>query len=163
MSGCGSVWAMFWGHEQCCGAGHRMAGRWGRAWLRLVSALVGGCLTLTGVAACSDEEADPEPENAPVVGVDVDGDAAGDGDDDERGGGDVEEYEHPVPGPDFDEDGQAGAEAAAVYFAELYSYVYATADFEAWDEISDSECGFCLVTKQQVAEIYDSGGYADKG
>jgi len=142
-----------------------MAGRWGRAWLRLVSAFAGGCLLLGGVVACSDAEAGPEPEDTPVVdtSVDVDGDAAADGDEDELGGDDVEEYEHPVPGPDFDDEGQAGAEAAAVYFAELYSYVYATADFEAWDEISESECGFCLVTRQQVAEIYDSGGYATKG
>src|SRR5690625_1752220 len=162
VSGCGSVWAMFWGHEECGGAGHRVGGRWGRAWLRLVSAFGGGCLLLGGVAACSDAEADPEPEDTPVVdtSVDADGDAAADGDEDELGGDDVEEYEHPVPGPDFDDEGQAGAEAAAVYFVELFHYISASGDFEAWDELTESDCDFCTVARSQVEELYVSGGYS---
>lgn len=119
-------------------------------------------MLLGGVAACSDAEADPEPEDTPVVdtSVDADGDAAADGDEDELGGDDVEEYEHPVPGPDFDDEGQAGAEAAAVYFVELFHYISASGDFEAWDELTESDCDFCTVARSQVEELYVSGGYS---
>jgi hypothetical protein len=37
----------------------------------------------------------------------------------------------------------AGAEAVAVYFLELYAYVYATNDLAEWRDLSHPECIFC--------------------
>lgn len=159
---------MFWGHVQGCGAGQRAAGRRRFVLVRLLAGLAGGSLVLAGVAGCDGAEADPDPGpvEPPVVGSTTeDGANAGDDDsgvDEDDGASGPQEYEHPVPGPDFDDDGQAGAEAAAVYFLELYSYVYATGDFEKWSATTATDCGFCSATVEHVSEIYSEDGYATK-
>ena len=160
---------MFWGHVQGCGAGQRAAGRRRFVLVRLLAGLAGGSLVLAGVAGCDGAEADPDPGpvEPPVVGSTTeDGANAGDDDsgvDEDDGASGPQEYEHPVPGPDFDDDGQAGAEAAAVYFVELYSYLYATGDFEAWDELTTDECNFCSGVRERVDAIYTGDGYAITG
>ncbi|HLS25864.1 MAG TPA: DUF6318 family protein, partial [Beutenbergiaceae bacterium] len=85
---------------------------------------------------------------------------------DDQSGGSADEppgpqdYEHPEPGEDIDDEGQAGAEAAAVYFVELYSYVYATGDFATWDEFTTEDCNFCAGVRERLEAHYDEGGYA---
>lgn len=156
---------MFWGHVHGCGAGQRAAGRRRFVLVRLLAGLAGGSLVLAGVAGCDGAEADPDPGpvEPPVVGSTTeDGANAGDDDsgvDEDDGASGPQEYEHPVPGPDFDDDGQAGAEAAAVYFVELYSYLYATGDFEAWDELTTDECNFCAGVRERVRSLYHEGGH----
>lgn len=45
-----------------------------------------------------------------------------------------------------------GAEAAAVYFLELYAFVYATNDLAEWAALSHPDCEFCASVAQGVAE-----------
>src|SRR5665648_1058481 len=56
----------------------------------------------------------------------------------------------------------AGAEAAAVYFLQLYPYVYATNDLTEWRELSHAECVFCasVITnvEEQIADSHHSDG-----
>jgi hypothetical protein len=56
----------------------------------------------------------------------------------------------------------AGAEALAVYFLQLYAYVYATNDLTEWRELSHPECIFCasVITnvEQQASEEHWSDG-----
>ena len=134
--------------------------------------LAGGVLVVAGLVACNSAEADPEPEpTTPALPetteadsqpdpVDPDDEAEAESDELDENPQGPQEYEHPVPAAEIDDDGQAGAEAAAVYFVELYFYVYATGDFEAWDELSAKACGFCEVVRTDTAEIHGDGGYA---
>jgi hypothetical protein len=46
----------------------------------------------------------------------------------------------------------AGAEAVAVYFLELFSYVFATNDLTEWRELSHPECIYCADVIRQVEE-----------
>ena len=57
----------------------------------------------------------------------------------------------------------AGAEAAAVYFLQLYPYVYATNDLTEWRELSHAECIFCAsvianVEAQIASQERSTGG-----
>ena len=147
------------------------AGNGVRIWVwrvgrRLPLMLAGGVLAVAALVACNSAEADPEPEPAaPTVTETTETDAAepdeetaleATADDDPPG---PQDYEHPDPGGDIDDDGQAGAEAAAVYFVELYSYVHATGDFETWDEITTEDCNFCAGVRERLGDHYDEGGY----
>lgn len=82
----------------------------------------------------------------------------------------------PTPAPDasvkpdrpaaMDEVSSAGAEAVAVYFLELYAYVYATNDLTEWRELSHPECIFCAsvitnVEEQVAAGYYSVGGISN--
>jgi len=133
----------------------RLRSRWSMRWRRW-AALGGAALVAAGLAGC---EAQAGPEEVPELPADTEasGPEPEEPENEQKHG--PQDYEHPVPGPDIDDDGQAGAEAAAVYFVELYSYVYATGDFEAWDELTTEDCDFCSVVRQSVAEIYASDGY----
>lgn len=69
----------------------------------------------------------------------------------------------PTPPDAMRRDDVAGAEAAAVYFTELYPYVYATGDLAEWKAMSHSECKFCAsvvenVEKLRAAEQHLEGG-----
>ena len=69
----------------------------------------------------------------------------------------------PEPPAAMGEVSAAGAEAVARYFLDLYAYVYATGDLEAWRELSHPECIFCAsvmegVVSQQSAGKRTSGG-----
>ncbi|HLS26252.1 MAG TPA: hypothetical protein VK063_10305, partial [Beutenbergiaceae bacterium] len=87
--------------------------------------LASGVVAIAGLGACNGADAAPEPD--PTTPVAPEPEPAG-GDDesaDDQSGGSADEppgpqdYEHPEPGEDIDDEGQAGAEAAAVYFVEL--------------------------------------------
>ena len=52
---------------------------------------------------------------------------------------------------------EAGAEAVARYFLDLYAYVYATGDLEAWRELSHPECIFCTSVMEGVAAQQSAG------
>jgi hypothetical protein len=59
--------------------------------------------------------------------------------------------------------GTAGAEAFAVYFLQVYAYVYATNDLTEWRELSHPECIFCdsvigNVEQQASDERWSDGG-----
>src|SRR5690625_372977 len=161
-SRCGSLSGMLRGEPHRGGAGNGVRTWVWRVGRRLPAMLAGGALGMAGWVACNSAEADPEPEPAaPTVPESTETDAAeldeASADDDLPG---PQDYKHPEPGEDIDDDGQAGAEAAAVYFVELYFYSYATGEFEAWDELSTEECGFCEVVRSDIVEIYTDGGYA---
>ena len=68
----------------------------------------------------------------------------------------------PVRPAAMDQVSAAGAEAVAVYFLNLYPYVYASNDLTEWKALSHAECVFCAsVTdhvKKQVAEGHRSTG-----
>jgi len=51
----------------------------------------------------------------------------------------------------------AGAEAAAVYFLQLFPYVFATNDLAEWRALSHPECIFCVDVIRQVEEHSASG------
>jgi hypothetical protein len=57
----------------------------------------------------------------------------------------------------MDEVSAAGAEAAAVYFLQLYPYVYATGDLEEWRAMSHPECVFCTSVITNVEEEQAEG------
>jgi hypothetical protein len=52
---------------------------------------------------------------------------------------------------------EVGAVAAAEYFLELSSYVFATGDLEEWKRISADNCGFCASVRQDIEEVYGAG------
>ncbi|WP_147681539.1 DUF6318 family protein [Actinomyces ruminicola] len=67
--------------------------------------------------------------------------------------------EPPQPSaPEFTPDGAAEAVA---YFLELYPYVYATGDLDAWKSMSEDDCIFCNSVMNNATELHDSGGWAD--
>lgn len=113
----------------------------------------------TGLSACSDP-GEQEPDPLDTIEGDPQSDPGPEPAEDEPDGeprpGD---YEHPEPGPEIDDDGQAGAEAAAVYFVELFSYIHNSGDFEAWNELTVGECNFCVTVREEIAELHAGGGF----
>ena len=63
----------------------------------------------------------------------------------------------------MDEVSAAGAEAAAVYFLQLYPYVYATGDLDEWREMSHPECVFCSSVIANVEEQVAAGDHSVGG
>lgn len=57
----------------------------------------------------------------------------------------------------------AGAEAAAVYFLQLFAYVYATGDLTEWREMSHPECVYCASVSSGVEEMSAASRYAVGG
>ena len=67
--------------------------------------------------------------------------------------------EPPAPyTPEFTPDGAA---EATTYFIELYPYVYATGDLDAWERMSEDDCIFCNSVINNVTELHNTGGWAD--
>lgn len=62
----------------------------------------------------------------------------------------------------MDDDGAVGAQAAAVYFLELDSYMQAGGDTAEWEAMSHATCDFCADRLKQ-AERIKSGGYTWTG
>ncbi|MGC0142293.1 DUF6318 family protein [Pseudactinotalea sp. Z1732] len=124
--------------------------------------VAGAVLAGAGLVGCDGANAEPEPDREPTT-TQPEELATPDPEETDSEPGDDEpgpqDYPHPEPGPDIDDEGQAGAEAAAVYFVELFSYIHATGDFEAWDELTTEDCNFCDGVRLSVAELYASGGY----
>lgn len=125
--------------------------------------VAGALLAGAGLVGCDGANADPEPEPDPEPPTtepeEPETPDSEETDAEPEEGPGPQDYPHPEPGTEIEDDSQAGAEAAAVYFVELYSYIYATGDFEAWDKLSADACGFCSGVRENVAEIYGSGGY----
>lgn len=69
----------------------------------------------------------------------------------------------PPERPDMSAVDAATAEAVAVYFLELYPYVYATGDLTEWRALSHPECEFCASVIANVEAMVDAGHTADGG
>lgn len=69
----------------------------------------------------------------------------------------------PPERPDMSTVDAATAEAVAVYFLELYPYVYATGDLTEWRALSHPECVFCASVITNVEEMVAAGHAADGG
>ncbi|WP_128683468.1 DUF6318 family protein [Actinomyces qiguomingii] len=54
-----------------------------------------------------------------------------------------------------------GAITAATYFLNLYPYVYATGDIDAFEKMSDDNCEFCDSVINNATELHDAGGWID--
>ncbi|MBM6979519.1 MAG: hypothetical protein I3J03_07360 [Actinomyces succiniciruminis] len=65
------------------------------------------------------------------------------------------------PAPYTPEFTPEGAATAATYFLNLYPYVYATGDLDAWQNMSEDDCEFCNSVISNVTELHDAGGWAD--
>src|SRR5450830_1923187 len=63
----------------------------------------------------------------------------------------------------MDQADSAGAEAAAVYFLQLYAYVYATNDLAEWRALSHPECIFCASVITSVEEQVAAGNRSEGG
>lgn len=61
----------------------------------------------------------------------------------------------------MDENSSEGAIATAIYFVQLYPYVYATGDLEQWKSMSRQDCLFCNSVITNVKELHESGGWKD--
>ncbi len=57
----------------------------------------------------------------------------------------------------------AGAEAAAVYFLQLFPYVAATGDLADWRALSHPECIYCASVATGVEEIFAAGNHSVGG
>ena len=64
----------------------------------------------------------------------------------------------PVRPAAMDQVSAAGAEAVAVYFLQLYPYVYASGDLTEWKALSDPECVFCKSVIDNVEALHAKGG-----
>ncbi|MGC0251667.1 DUF6318 family protein [Pseudactinotalea sp. Z1748] len=123
--------------------------------------MAGAFLVGAGMVGCDGANADPEPEPPTTQPEEPETpDSEQTAAEPEGGEQGPQDYAHPQPGPEIEDDGQAGAEAAAVYFVELFSYIHATGDFEAWDELTTENCNFCRGVREQVSGMYADGGYA---
>jgi hypothetical protein len=79
----------------------------------------------------------------------------------------------PTPTPDasvkperpaaMDEVSAAGAEAVAVYFLQLFPYVYATGDLAEWRALSHPECIYCANVAAGVEEMFAAGQHSVGG
>ncbi|WP_136192713.1 DUF6318 family protein [Actinomyces procaprae] len=65
------------------------------------------------------------------------------------------------PDPYTPEFTPTGAADAATYFLNLYPYVYATGDLDAWKNMSEDDCEFCNSVINNATELHDSGGWTD--
>ncbi|WP_136313116.1 DUF6318 family protein [Actinomyces procaprae] len=65
------------------------------------------------------------------------------------------------PDPYTPEFTPTGAADAATYFFELFPYVFATGDLDAWKNMSEDNCSYCVTVSDNVKELHDSGGWAD--
>jgi len=69
----------------------------------------------------------------------------------------------PVRPAAMDEVSNAGAEAVAVYFLELYPYAYATNDLAEWRALSHPECVFCASVVTNIEEHVAANRRAEGG
>src|SRR5665648_491210 len=134
----------------CPSSGRLQAMRRGTTTRRAMSALVAvGCVAGlgAGVAGCSG---DPGPTTTTTVTVTVTEEPS------------PSTTPTPTPTPDasvkperpaaMDVADSAGAEAAAVYFLQLFPYVFATNDLTEWRPLSHPECIFCAAVIRPVGE-----------
>ena len=164
------VWSRLRAHV--CRAGRsrvRRAGRVGDSCLRAVLVVVlsasGALGTMGALAACSRGGDDVRDGGGPSASagsasatasptVDLPADQAA-----------AREAALAMPAPEkpenMDENSSEGAIATAIYFVQLYPYVYATGDLEQWKSMSRQDCLFCNSVITNVKELHESGGWAD--
>lgn len=164
------VWSRLRAHV--CRAGRsrvRRAGRVGDSCLRAVLVVVlsasGALGTMGALAACSRGGDDVRDGGGPSASagsasatasptVDLPADQAA-----------AREAALAMPAPqkpeNMDENSSEGAIATAIYFVQLYPYVYATGDLEQWKSMSRQDCLFCNSVITNVKELHESGGWKD--
>ena len=164
------VWSRLRAHV--CRAGRsrvRRAGRVGDSCLRAVLVVVlsasGALGTMGALAACSRGGDDVRDGGGPSASagsasatasptVDLPADQAA-----------AREAALAMPAPqkpeNMDENSSEGAIATAIYFVQLYPYVYATGDLEQWKSMSRQDCLFCNSVITNVKELHESGGWRD--
>lgn len=69
----------------------------------------------------------------------------------------------PPERPDLSAVDEATAEALAVYFLELYPYVYATGDLTEWRTLSHPECIYCASVIAEVEQMVAGGEHWEGG
>ena len=69
----------------------------------------------------------------------------------------------PPERPDMSRVDAETAEAVAVYFLQLYPYVYATGDLAEWRALSHPECVFCASVISNVEEMVAEGNHSEGG
>ncbi|GEN79321.1 hypothetical protein AFE02nite_10550 [Actinotalea fermentans] len=69
----------------------------------------------------------------------------------------------PPERPDMSQVDTETAEAVAVYFLQLYPYVYATGDLTEWRTLSHPECIFCASVITNVEEMVAAGEHWEGG
>lgn len=69
----------------------------------------------------------------------------------------------PPERPDMSAVDAETAEAVAVYFLQLFPYVYATGDLSDWDLLSHSECIYCADTRASVEAMMSEGNHSTGG
>ena len=132
--------------------------------VRRVRVVVAGVVVAAALAACSG---DPEPTPTPVVTTEVASPTVV-----------VEPEETPTPTATeatevpvvrterpalMDEDSDAGAIAAAEYFAVLAYETLRTLDVETWNLLYTDSCGFCGFVVESVEEAVASGNTFEGG
>lgn len=69
----------------------------------------------------------------------------------------------PPERPDMSRVDAETAEAVAVYFLQLYPYVYATGDLAEWRALSHPECVFCASVISNVEAMVAEGNHSEGG
>jgi len=69
----------------------------------------------------------------------------------------------PPERPDLSQVDAETAEALAVYFLQLYPYVYATGDLTDWRTLSHPECIFCASVIGNVEKMHAAGNHSEGG
>src|SRR5690625_1882283 len=126
-----------------------------------VRRLVAGFAVVGVLAAgCSDAEGEPPPSVEPSATEQTPTTSATPKETATPGPGRTP-WPEPTRPAAMERDDIEGAKAAAEYFLKLFTYVHMTGDLDEWTDISHSECMFCANVAQEVAGLYDSGGYAN--
>lgn len=68
----------------------------------------------------------------------------------------------PVIEPELSGDPAADALSVALYFAQLYPYIYKTGDTTQWDAYSAPECEYCWQSSEEVQNLTANGGWAEQ-
>jgi len=76
---------------------------------------------------------------------------------------DPDEATVPPERPDLSQVDAETAEALAVYFLQLYPYVYATGDLTDWRALSHPECIFCASVIGNVEKMHAAGNHSEGG
>ncbi|MEE6282679.1 DUF6318 family protein [Georgenia sp. MJ170] len=129
-------------------------GRGRRRWLVAFAVMIG--LVVGGAGCATDEGDDPAPTSSPSPTTDAPTEPATD-----EPTTVPTPWPEPSPPPEMEGDDIEGAKAAAVYFIELYTFVYVTGQLEQWELISHPECQFCAGVADRVNDVHADGGYAD--
>src|SRR5450759_3701477 len=69
----------------------------------------------------------------------------------------------PVRTAAMDQVSAAGAEAVAVYFLQLYPYIFASGDLTEWKALSHPECVYCASVLSGAEKMIEAGNRAEGG